>query len=171
MTDDPRRRHRARTDPLRPRPAAGLLLRYTDNEGAWYLLGKRHRRLGGTWANIGGSLKRGEAPLAGAIREFHEELAVDVAGLGATIADVIECGDSAVPYTLFVLDVPTWFDDAELSWENDQLCWWHADEIGALALHAGFARAWATLHPSTFACVAAPAPNLPKGRPSHARMN
>lgn len=150
MTDNPRRRHQARTDPLRPRPAAGLLLRYTDHEGDWYLLGKRHRRLGGTWANIGGSLHPGEAPLAGAIREFREEVAIDVAGLiGATIADVIKCGDSAVPYAMFVLDVPVCFDDAELSWENDELYWFHSGEVDGLHLHPGFALAWTTLHPTT----------------------
>ncbi len=131
----------------RARPAAGLLLRYTNQDGAWYLLGKRHRRLGGTWANIGGSLKPGEAAIRGAMREFQEELAVDVTELaGAEIADVLECGTERVPYTLFVLDVASWFDNAELSWENDELYWWHADDIATLTLHAGFARAWAELH-------------------------
>ena len=80
------RRHRRPGGSLRPRPAAGLLLRYTDRDGVWYLLGKRHRRLGDTWANIGGSLKPGEDPLAGALREFEEELGIDPARLAnATI--------------------------------------------------------------------------------------
>ena len=41
-----------------------------------------------------------------------------------------------------------WFDDARLSWENDELFWWHADDIDSLHLHGGFARAWARLHPA-----------------------
>jgi len=123
-----------------------LLLRYTDQHGDWYLLGKRHRRLGGAWANIGGSLKPGEAALAGAIREFEEEVAVDSARLAdATITDVIECGTDRIPYTLYVVQVLTWFEDAELSWENVALCWWPADEVDSLPLHGGFARAWTTL--------------------------
>lgn len=139
------RRDRA---PRPPRPAAGLLLRYTDpaDGTVWFLLGKRARRLGGTWSNIGGSLERGEDALAGALREFDEELAVGAARLvGSTIAAVIDCGDEQVPYTLFVLDVPLCFDDADLSWENDDLVWFRADAVPTLNLHRGFARAWATL--------------------------
>jgi 8-oxo-dGTP diphosphatase len=134
---------RVQVEHKRPRPAAGLLLRYTDADGDWYLLGKRHRKLGGTWANIGGSLQPGEAPLEGALREFEEELGIDLARLArAEISDVVECGDERVPYTLFVLDVPDWFGDARLSWENTALYWWHAADIDTLLLHRGFARAW-----------------------------
>lgn len=142
MTRGNRRRRRP-AGPPRPRPGAGLLLRYTDHEGAWYLLGKRNRRLGGTWANVGGYLKPWETPFAGAQREFLEETAIDVAWLtGVTLAQELECGTSAVPYTLFVLDVATCLDHAVLTWENEDLCWWHADAIGELPLHTGFARGW-----------------------------
>ena len=80
--------------------------------------------------------------------EFREELAVDITRLSAaTISKVVNCGTQRVPYTMFVIDVATWFDDAELSWENDEHYWWRADEIAALQLHGGFARARATLHP------------------------
>lgn len=141
-----KRRHRSSAAPVRPRPAAGLLLRYTDHEGAWYLLGKRHRRLGGTWANIGGYLKPWETAIVGAQREFLEETAIDVAWLtGVTIAQELKCGTSAVPYTLFVVDVPNWIENFRLSSENDELCWWHADAIADLPLHEGFALAWAAL--------------------------
>lgn len=88
--------HRSSAAPVRPRPAAGLLLRFTDHEGAWYLLGKRNRRLGGTWANIGGYLKSWETPFAGAQREFLEETAIDVTWLtGLTLGQKRvrhECG-------------------------------------------------------------------------------
>jgi 8-oxo-dGTP pyrophosphatase MutT (NUDIX family) len=133
-----------------PRPAAGLLLRYVDFEGTWVLLGKRHRNLGGTWANIGGSLDPGEHPLAGALREFHEELAVPAHRLtGARIAAVVDCGTPDRPYTLYVLDVVAPFDDARLSWENTDLFWVHSDDVCTYDLHPGFARAWAKLnHPA-----------------------
>lgn len=88
----------------------------------------------------------GEDPLAGALREFEEELGIDPSRLAnASITDVLECGDARVPYTMFVLDVPDCLDDAKLSWENVSLYWWHADEVHSLRLHKGFARAWATI--------------------------
>jgi hypothetical protein len=76
-------------------------------------------------------------------------VAIDVTELnGATIADVLECGTEQVPYTMFVIEVADWFDDAQLSWENDKLYWWHFEEIASLRLHAGFARAWTALSTS-----------------------
>ena len=126
-----------------PRPAAGLLLRYSDFEGDWYLLGLRSRRLGGTWSNIGGSLNAGEHPLVGALRELHEECEIPTAGLaGARIAQGLQPGNDRVPYTLVVIDVPNLIDDARLGWENDDLAWFPADEVASLELHTGFARAW-----------------------------
>lgn len=137
--------------PRGPRPAAGLLLTHVDRHGvAWILLGKRCRQLGGTWANIGGSLDPGEAPLVGALREFHEELNVPAAALvGSMIMQVIESGTAEKPYSLFVLDCPVVIDDAELGWENDDLAWFRADEVDRLArkgrLHPRFALAWTYL--------------------------
>lgn len=129
--------------PKPPRPAAGVLLRCTDFEGDWYLLGLRAPRLGGTWSNIGGSLEPGEHPLVGALRELHEECSVPAAQLvGSRIAQVIDCGTEKVPYTLFLIDVPAMIDDAVLGWENDDLAWFPAEEVPTLDLHAGFARAW-----------------------------
>ena len=53
---------------------------------------------------------------------------------------------------MFVVDVAAYFEDAELSWENDDLCWWHSDEIDALDLHTGIAGASAKLRQPT-SCV------------------
>lgn len=132
--------------PRAPRPAAGLLLRYVDHDGAWFLLGKRHRTLGGTWANIGGSLDRDEHPLSGALREFTEEVGLPPQVLrGATIARVVEAGSDEVPYTLFVLDVPTCFDNAVLSWEHTDLQWFLADGVTDLDLHPAFRAEWDAL--------------------------
>lgn len=155
-----KRRHRAsRADlaaalqPPRPRgvrPAAGLLLRSVDCDGVYYLLGRRTRSLGGTWANFGGSLNPGEHPLAGALRELAEETAIRAADLvGSTIAAAIDCGTPDVPYTLFVIDAPRHvFDlEADLSWENDDVVWVREDVVGTLNLHRGFARAWEVIAP------------------------
>lgn len=148
-----RRAPRPACRPKPPRPAAGLLLRFTDAEGDWWLLGKRTRRLGGTWSNIGGSLEPDETPLAGALREFYEELDVEVAAIaGGRVTAEVQCGDERVPYTLFVVDVPVCFDDADLSWEHDDLAWFPTLEVDDLAvrdrLHRGFARAWLTIKES-----------------------
>lgn len=135
-----------RARPRAPRPAAGLLLRFTDHEGDWYLLGKRHPDLGGTWANIGGSLDDGEGALVGALREFTEELRLPATVLrGSTIAKVIEVEHDRVPYTLFVLDVPVAFDNADLSWEHTDLAWHHVDTVADLRLHHGFRAEWEAL--------------------------
>ena len=132
--------------PRSPRPAAGLLPRYTDDTGVWVLLGLRALSLGGTWSNIGGSLEPDEAPLAGAAREFTEEVGLPVTALGpAGIAAAVSCGTESTPYTLFVVDVTVCIDDAVLGWENDDLCWWRVEDVAGLRLHAGFRRAWEVL--------------------------
>ncbi len=133
------------------RPAAGVLLHLTDHEGDWYLLGKRSKRLGGTWANIGGSLEPDEAPLSGALRELWEEAGVPATTIsGSAIRRVVESrmpGTEAI-YTLFVLDVnltveqvPVDPDPAEMS----EAAWWHADAISGLRLHPGFREQWEAL--------------------------
>lgn len=143
---DPGPRDISRGPARPPRPAAGVLLRFRDKDGAWYLLGRRCLALGGTWANIGGSLEPGEEPLVGALREFSEELGLNVALLrGAELAQTIDDHGDRGPYTLFVLDVPTAFANADLSWENDELWWFHADEVPTLDLHPGFRRQWAAV--------------------------
>lgn len=135
--------------PRGPRPAAGLLLRALDTDGHHYvLLGRRHRTLGGTWANFGGSLNTGEAPLAGALRELTEETGISAGDLdGARIAHVIDCGTYDIPYTLFVVDVPAdVFDlDANLAWEHTDIMWCRDDAVADLRLHAGFRRGWEAL--------------------------
>lgn len=134
---------------LAPQPAAGVLCRYTDHEGTWILLGLRAPFLGGCWANLGGSLDAGEEPLTGALREFHEETLLPVAALvGATISAVLDCGDAAKPYTMFVLDVPRYFDGMDCGWEHDDLAWWHTDDVADQRLHPKFAAAWAELQGS-----------------------
>src|SRR5205807_8683973 len=59
--------------------AAGVLVRHTGDDGAIaFFLARRsefcHR--GGTWAIPGGALNSDEEPLAGALREFAEDIGV-----------------------------------------------------------------------------------------------
>lgn len=142
--------HRDAALPRAPRPAAGLLIRHTDDEGrAWWLLGLRAPKLGGKWSNLGGSIEHGELPLVAAAREFTEETNLPASVLtGATIDRVIECGTTDTPYTMFVLDGP-FFTGARLGWEHDDLAWWDTDGVDALAdndeLHPKFAAAWTAL--------------------------
>lgn len=127
----------------RVRPAAGVLLRHHDAEGYWYLLGLRTYRLGGTWANLGGSLERGEDALAGALRELSEETEIRAAALepGRIVAE-LQTGSATTPYTLFVIDVPEVISDAVLQWEHDELWWWHSEDVPDLHAHAGLEAAW-----------------------------
>lgn len=130
------------------RPAAGVLLRITDADGAWYLLGKRSRHLGGTWANFGGSLDPGEAPLTGALRELWEEIEMPASALaGAAIRAVVESNvrGSTELYTLFVIDVDPSVEHVLLDpdrHEVSEVTWWHADAISDLDLHSGFRAQW-----------------------------
>ena len=67
-----------------PRAAAGVLLRHTDEDGqVWFLVAQRAEwmRNGGTWANVGGFLDRGELALTGALREFTEEMGLPAQAL------------------------------------------------------------------------------------------
>lgn len=131
-----------------PRPAAGLLIETYHGGHMWFLLGHRSPRLGSVWANFGGSLMPGEDPLAGALREFSEEAAVPAHALvGANITAAIDCGTDLVPYTLFVLRVPsTLFDlPIALQWEHDDVAWIRDDLLPDLDLHHGLTRAFTHL--------------------------
>jgi 8-oxo-dGTP pyrophosphatase MutT (NUDIX family) len=142
----------------RTRPAAGVLLRHTRDGETWWLLGKRHPSLGGSWSNLGGSLHVGEHPLVGALRELHEETRFPVAALQrAVIATVVEFPDDYRPYTLFVLDVPVAFVDGVLSWEHTDLAWFTTEAVDDMLLHPTaddllypkFAATWAALQKET----------------------
>lgn len=137
------------------RPAAGVLLRLTDADGDWWLLGKRTARLGGTWSNFGGSLDADETPLAGALRELTEETGITAADLaGATIAAEYQTGTDAIPYTLFVIDLPAEVNATRVNREHDDVDWFHGDDVAALDLHHGLADHWPTIRPTNAAAAA-----------------
>lgn len=139
--------------PKPPRDGAGVLLRHTDADGTWVLLGRRCNRLGGTWANLGGSLDRDEDALAGALRELSEEMLIGASALiGGTIAQVVTTGKSdGGTYTLFVIDVvdaPRLPRRRDLPWEHTDVAWWHESDLHEMDhLHAGFAACWSQVTP------------------------
>src|SRR5438105_1686939 len=90
--------------------AAGLLARHTAEDGTVALfLARRSERThrGGTWAIPGGALNQDEEPLAGALREFVEEIGVPLDQFA--IADVYEDDHGGWSYTTIVIDVPERF--------------------------------------------------------------
>src|SRR5918996_4745165 len=66
--------------------AAGLLVRHIDPAtGApsfFVALRSRHTHMGGTWGIPGGALNRDETPADAALREFHEEIGLELAADG-----------------------------------------------------------------------------------------
>ena len=148
--------------PKTPRDGAGILLRHTDTDGTWVLLGRRTASLGGTWSNLGGSLDAGEAPLAGALRELGEEMLIPAAALiGGTIAHVVTTPKSdGGTYTMFVIDIPTaprLPRRRDLPWEHTDVAWWFAADLldGQIALHAGFTACWTHIAPRPLTLVEA----------------
>lgn len=120
--------------------AAGVLARTHDRDGRpWYFLARRsrHTHQGGTWAMPGGALNRGEAPLAGALREFAEEIG---RGLGQhRVALVHEDDQGGWSYWTLVVDVPERFEPpAHLGWETAEARWVAAEELGTLDLFDAF---------------------------------
>lgn len=126
--------------------AAGVLVRHVDLDGThWYLLARRSERchLGGTWAVPGGALDEGEPALAGAVREFVEEIGpLPEFEVSTTYVD----DHGGWTYTTHLVDVPHRFAlPTQLSWETSEVRWVAAAEAGALELLGAFRAALATL--------------------------
>jgi 8-oxo-dGTP pyrophosphatase MutT (NUDIX family) len=120
--------------------AAGLLARHTDDDGTVALfLARRsvHTHNGGTWAIPGGALNHGEEPLAGALREFVEEIGVPLDQFA--VADVYEDDHGGWSYTTIVIDVPERFAPPDsFSWETAEARWVSAEELHQLELFDAF---------------------------------
>lgn len=120
--------------------AAGLLFRHLDGNGdTWYFLARRAAvtHQGGTWAVPGGALDEGEDPVAGALREFTEEIG-DVVGEHRVVT-IHEDDHGGWAYWTVVAEVDEQFPvPARLSWETAEARWVRADEVRALELFAAF---------------------------------
>jgi 8-oxo-dGTP diphosphatase len=119
--------------------AAGVLVRCSGGGEDWYFVARRspdtHR--GGTWAIPGGALDHGEAPLEGALREFAEEIGVE---LGEhQVALVHEDDHGGWTYWTVVVDVAERFPPPDtLNWETSEVRWVRAGELPGLPLYDAF---------------------------------
>lgn len=127
--------------------AAGILARHVDRDGtSWFFLARRsamcHR--GGTWAIPGGALDDGEPPLAGALREFAEE--IGPLPEPYTVSTVHQDDHGGWSYWTILVDVPERFAvPRPCSWETDEARWIAGHELGGLQLFDAFAATLALL--------------------------
>jgi ADP-ribose pyrophosphatase YjhB (NUDIX family) len=115
--------------------AAGVLAR----AGELLFVAQRslHCHQGGTWAIPGGALQRDEAAVDGALREFAEEIGVDLADFEVTA--VHEDNHGGWSYWTVVVDLPAPFTPPDrLHWETAATAWVTAAELVELDLHPGF---------------------------------
>ena len=115
--------------------AAGVLARV----GERYFVAQRslHCHQGGTWAVPGGALHGDESPLDGALREFAEEIGVELSSY--EVAHVHEDDHGGWSYWTIVLEVPEAFDPpTRLHWETAAVAWLTLTELQDLDLHPAF---------------------------------
>ena len=119
--------------------AAGVLVRCAGDHGGFdYFLARRSEgcHQGGTWAIPGGALNQGEAPLAGALREFAEEVGVDL--IRFTLVTTHEDDHGGWSYWTVIVDVPERFAAALANWETAETGWVAGHRLAQLELLAPF---------------------------------
>jgi 8-oxo-dGTP diphosphatase len=118
--------------------AAGVLVR----SGSRYFVAQRslHCHQGGTWAIPGGALRSNESPMQGALREFTEEIGVELMADECRIDVLHEDDHGGWSYWTVVVDIDEPFDaPTQLHWETAATAWVTAEELAGLELHAAFA--------------------------------
>jgi len=119
--------------------AAGVLARWAGADGTYeYFLARRSEfcHQGGTWAVPGGALHHGEAPLAGALREFAEEVGVELSEFA--VVAVHEDDHGGWSYWTVVVEVAQPFTTAVVNWETAETAWIAAHRLAGLDLLAPF---------------------------------
>jgi 8-oxo-dGTP diphosphatase len=120
--------------------AAGVLVRHVGADGEIaYFLARRsvHCHMGGTWAVPGGALDDGEEPLAGALREFAEEIGHEPHGY--EVVDAHEDDHGGWSYWTLIVEVAERFEPAgPLNWETDEARWVPTSELHDLELLGAF---------------------------------
>ena len=122
-----------------PRSASGVLARCARPDGTFDYFVVRRSALchqGSTWAVPGGALNRREEPLAGALREFAEEVGVDLAEFA--VVAVHEDDHGGWTYTTVVVEVTERFAASSLNWETDAADWVAGHRLAELELLAAF---------------------------------
>ena len=120
--------------------AAGILVRHQDSDGeVHYFVALRSAwtHQGGTWAVPGGALHQDEEPLAGALREFAEEVGHELDGF--EVVSVHEDDHGGWSYWTLVVEVPERFDPPPgHSWETAETRWVPAAQLAELELFEAF---------------------------------
>jgi 8-oxo-dGTP pyrophosphatase MutT (NUDIX family) len=120
--------------------AAGVLARHLDGAGQTrYFVARRsvHTHRGGTWAIPGGALDDGESPVEGALREFREEIGIELAEFA--VGEIHEDDHGGWSYWTVMLDVPQAFEQSgALGWETAEARWVLAEELRRLDLFDAF---------------------------------
>ncbi|CAB4889014.1 unannotated protein [freshwater metagenome] len=121
--------------------ASGVFIRHVDTDGIeTFFLAQRGDNVEGgrsQWALPGGALESGETPVQGALREFREEIEIDIQVdvLGHHAQHVHETW----AYTTVVVQVSDRFQPPdELQWENKAAGWFTRQEIAELETYDAF---------------------------------
>lgn len=120
--------------------AAGLLVRTTEDSGAWYFLARRAlwTHHGGTWAIPGGALDLHEAPLDAALREFEEEVGFAIDSY--EVIEVHEDDHGGWSYWTHLIEVDERFElPTSMNTELTEACWAQAHQLHEFELFGAFA--------------------------------
>jgi 8-oxo-dGTP diphosphatase len=120
-------------DPADPAEAVCVLLQ----RRSWW------GNYGGTWGPPGGARDSHESDVAAALREAHEECGLPADA--ATVRGILRDDHGGWSYRTVIASVPRTLPVRAVSSETSQAAWVPADEVGALALHPGFAARWPVL--------------------------
>ena len=93
---------------------------------------------GGSWAIPGGAIDEDETPLEAALREFAEEVGMELSD--HVVADIHEADHGGWSYWTVIVDVPGRFPlPVGLNWETDDVRWVRRGDIRQLELFGPFA--------------------------------
>ncbi|HEY0454529.1 NUDIX domain-containing protein [Actinophytocola sp.] len=121
--------------------AAGLLP-YHDG----YVLLQHRAKVtigGGTWGAFGGARRRGEDPVAAALRETAEESTLDASEV--TLRGLMHEDHGGWSYDTVIATAPALLEVRPASWESKGAAWVPVDEVAEHNLFEPFAKAWPRL--------------------------
>ena len=123
--------------------AAGVLVRFVDGDGVeYFFLAQRSEQVHGgkgMWAIPGGALSADESAHEAALREFAEEIEIDVSHV-TVLGEYVDDHFGVWSYTTVVGDVDEMFDPPKsYGWETSDARWFTRAELDEVPKHGGFA--------------------------------